>query len=88
MKITTDHPASIAGTPVILDDAGDLLDYKSGVQALRAALELSQSELAAKIGFSVRTIQDWELGRNNPSAAALNAMASALKPLQKKKRVG
>jgi putative transcriptional regulator len=31
---------------------------------------LSQSQFAALLGVSVRTIQDWEQGRREPSAAA------------------
>jgi putative transcriptional regulator len=40
------------------------------VKAIRAKLRLSQSEFACRFGFSVRTLQDWELGRSNPPSAA------------------
>lgn len=36
----------------------------------RARLELSQAEFAAMLGVSVRTLQDWEQGRREPSGAA------------------
>ncbi len=34
--------------------------------ARRAALGLSQSQFAAALGISVRTIQEWEQGRRTP----------------------
>lgn len=33
---------------------------------LRQRLKLTQQELAARLGISVRTIQDWEQGRRQP----------------------
>jgi putative transcriptional regulator len=39
------------------------------VQAIRAKSGLSQSEFARRFGFSVRTLQDWELGRTSPPSA-------------------
>ncbi len=40
------------------------------VQAIRRKLGLSQSEFAAKFGFSVRTVQEWEQGRAVPDRPA------------------
>jgi putative transcriptional regulator len=40
------------------------------VKAIRAKLGLSQSEFSKRYGFSVRTLQDWELGRTQPPSAA------------------
>lgn len=40
------------------------------VQAIRCKLGLSQSEFAARFGFSVRTVQEWEQGRAVPDRAA------------------
>ena len=40
------------------------------VKAIRASLGLSQFEFARRFGFSVRTLQDWELGRSKPPSAA------------------
>lgn len=37
------------------------------VHALRERLGLSQSEFAAAFGFSLRTLQNWEQGRVQPS---------------------
>lgn len=40
------------------------------VKRIRAKLELSQSRFADVLGVSVRTVQDWEQGRNTPGAPA------------------
>ena len=40
------------------------------VKAIRTKLGLSQSDFADRYGFSVRTLQDWELGRTQPAGAA------------------
>jgi len=78
MKITTDHPASSHARPVILDDGGELLIYASGIKAIRATLGLSVRDLAAKVGGSSRTIEHWEQGLGNPSAATLLLIATFL----------
>ena len=36
------------------------------VKAIRAKAGLSQAAFARSYGFSVRTLQDWELGRSTP----------------------
>jgi putative transcriptional regulator len=36
----------------------------------RLKLEMSQSEFAEMLGVSIRTLQDWEQGRREPSGAA------------------
>jgi putative transcriptional regulator len=40
------------------------------VKAIRAKSGLSQAGFARRYGFSVRTLQDWELGRTQPPSAA------------------
>ena len=42
----------------------------SPVIAARTASGLSQSQFAALMGVSVRTLQEWEQGRRQPSGAA------------------
>jgi putative transcriptional regulator len=37
---------------------------------IRAGLSMTQQEFAALLGVSVRTVQDWELGRRKPDGAA------------------
>jgi putative transcriptional regulator len=39
------------------------------VRALRAQLKMSQAEFAARYGFSLRTIQEWEQRRAVPDSA-------------------
>ncbi len=39
-------------------------------QRIRARLKLSQSAFAGLMGVSLRTVQDWEQGRRNPSGPA------------------
>lgn len=43
---------------------------QANVVAARAGTGLSQSEFAGMMGVSVRTLQDWEAGRRQPSGAA------------------
>jgi putative transcriptional regulator len=47
--------------------------------AARIKTGLSQSQFAASMGVSVRTLQDWEQGRRNPSGAALTLINIAQK---------
>jgi putative transcriptional regulator len=39
------------------------------VKSIRAKSGLSQSEFARRYGFSLRTLQDWEMGRTAPASA-------------------
>ena len=51
----------------------------AGVRAIRERTELSQSEFAALIGVSVKTLQNWEQQRRRPTgpaAALLRIIAS------------
>ena len=41
------------------------------VKAIRAQLEMSQSEFAMMIGVSVATLRNWEQGRRKPDGPAL-----------------
>lgn len=47
--------------------------------AARLKAGLSQSQFAASIGVSVRTLQDWEQGRREPSGAARTLLRIAVK---------
>jgi putative transcriptional regulator len=52
----------------------------------RLKLGLSQADFAAMLGVSVRTLQDWEQGRREPSGAAkalLKVTAAAPKTVRK-----
>lgn len=51
----------------------------AGVRAVRERTKLSQSEFAALIGVSVKTLQNWEQARRvptGPAAALLRLIAS------------
>jgi len=77
MKITTHHPSSSYGLPVILDDLGDVMDYPAGVRAFRCAYGLSTADLAKLCRVSRRSVEAWEQGRPVP-ATALNVMRDTL----------
>jgi DNA-binding transcriptional regulator YiaG len=88
VKITCDHSASSYGIPVILDDAGQVMDYAQGVKALRQLLNLSTKELAEACQASPRTVEGWEQGRMI-DAGPLNLMALLLqqsKPAKTKRK--
>ncbi len=42
------------------------------VKSIRTGLQLSQEEFAKYFGVSIRTIQEWEQHRRNPTATARN----------------
>ena len=48
------------------------------IKKIRKKLELSQEQLAVKIGVSRSTINRWENNRNNPSKLALREMQRLL----------
>lgn len=79
MTITTNHPDSTYGRPVILDDAGEPMDDTTGLKAVRQRLGLSTTELAAKIGRSRRTVEDYEQGRRGVPAEALLVLSAMLR---------
>ena len=41
----------------------------NAVEAQNFGKKISQKEMAKKLGISMRTYQDWKLGRTNPQAA-------------------
>ena len=78
MRVTTHHPSSSYGVPVILADDGGVMDYAPGIKAIRAKLEISTQQLADKIGVSRRTVEGWEQGRPI-STPALKLISTILK---------
>ncbi len=57
--------------------AGRTSLVSSPVIAARQKTGLSQSQFAALLGVSVRTLQEWEQGRKQPSGAARTLLAIA-----------
>jgi putative transcriptional regulator len=51
---------------------------ESPVAKARLVSRLSQSQFAALMGVSVRTLQDWEQGRRKPSGAAQTLLRVAI----------
>ena len=54
------------------------IDVPEVVRA-RIGVGLSQSQFAALMGVSIRTLQDWEQRRRNPSGAAMTLLRIAAK---------
>jgi putative transcriptional regulator len=50
------------------------------IRSIRAELGVSQSEFAARYGFSLRTLQEWEQGRAQPD----NAVRAYLTVIQRR----
>ncbi|MDX7990283.1 NadS family protein [Xenorhabdus littoralis] len=46
------------------------------VKAIRAQLNVSQSEMAQVLGTSIDTIKSWETGRRNPTGLAAKVLAT------------
>lgn len=44
------------------------------IRALRKSKRLSQGELGEKLGYSARTISDWENGNTEPNITAIRAI--------------
>ncbi|MBN8772953.1 MAG: helix-turn-helix domain-containing protein [Thiobacillus sp.] len=56
----------------------DLLESVRQMKEARNRLGMSQSELAALMGVSPRTLQDWEQGRRKPTGAAQTLLRVAI----------
>lgn len=79
VRRTTDRDIDkmIASDPDTAPDMSKKRDWRRvltprmpDVQALRRKLRLSQSEFAARFGFSGRTVQEWEQARALPDRPA------------------
>jgi hypothetical protein len=85
MTITTEHPRSSYGIPVILDDRGRVMDYAPGLRAVMERLGWDRPTLAKRCNVSIRTVEGWFQGRM-PETAALNVLADALREQEKELR--
>jgi ribosome-binding protein aMBF1 (putative translation factor) len=86
MKITTNHPCSHYGIPVILDDNGDVMDDAPGIKAVRRRCGLTAEQFAAECGVSVYTVNAWEQGINGIKTEAFNVLDRLLKEHRKRVR--
>jgi len=66
--------AELAEMNVELRQRRPLSGQAADIAVMRARLGLSQREYADLLGLDVRTLQNWEQGRNKPDAAAINLM--------------
>lgn len=57
--------------------AGNVRVALSPIANIRNKMHLSQSKFSDLLGVSVRTLQDWEQGRRQPSGAAKTLIAIA-----------
>lgn len=78
MNITTRHPKSLHGLPVILDDRGKLLPYPRGIEAAIRRLRMKKTEIAARAGVNPYTVYGYCKGRIPPQAAFLNVLRDLL----------
>ncbi|MFZ4484552.1 MAG: helix-turn-helix domain-containing protein [Chthoniobacterales bacterium] len=54
--------------------------FTKTLKAWRGRKGFTQVEAAAKLGISVRTLQNWEIERNMPRGFGLNALLKAIAP--------
>jgi transcriptional regulator with XRE-family HTH domain len=62
----------------VLSSGGSTMNFGGHLQTLRETAGLSQSELAGKAGISIRSLQNWEIGRSQPRLESLPKLARAL----------
>lgn len=67
-KDLADLRAGRVGRVSVVTDDGQVID--SPMARARVMSGLSQTRFAALLGVSVRTLQEWEQGRRQPSGAA------------------
>ncbi len=82
LRAVRDMKAGRAARVFVSDGKGGVI--RSEVARARMASGLTQHEFASLIGVSLRTLQEWEQGRKNPSGAArtlLNIASSNPKAL-------
>ena len=61
-------------------------DVTKMIRELRARLELTQEQFAAKVGVTFSTVNRWESGRSNPSPLARRRISELIEYAEKGKR--
>lgn len=51
-----------------------MTDLGQRIKAIRSELNLSQKELAEKIGTTISAVSNWECGRNNPNSVMVQRL--------------
>lgn len=51
------------------------MEFKDRIKELRISKNLSQQQLADKLGLSQSAVAKWELGKTEPTASAIIAIA-------------
>ncbi len=51
------------------------MEFKDRIKELRISKNLSQQQLADKLGLSQSAVAKWELGKTEPTASAIIAVA-------------
>lgn len=51
------------------------MEFKDKIKELRVSKNLSQQQLADKLGLSQSAVAKWELGKTEPTASAIIAIA-------------
>ena len=89
MKITCNHPASLEGLPVILDDVGQTMSYPDGLTEALYRLRMSRATLARSTGYrSAKSINRFfQSGGNVPSAHLLNFVAMRLTASERPEKI-
>ena len=59
------------------------MTFAAQLKQARHAAGLSQSQLAEKLGVSVQTIKNWEVGRREPPAEPVLTQRDVLRSLAK-----
>ena len=60
-------------------------DIPKIIKKLRAALNLTQEQFAAKVGVTFSTVNRWENGKGKPSPLAMKQIEELQKKLDQKK---
>lgn len=82
MTVTTNHPASSYGVPVILNDEGELVDYPEGIKAIFKRLGWRYKDAQEATNKKRRMVQGYVSGDYPPPADFLNVLDLELSKLK------
>jgi putative transcriptional regulator len=70
LRKSVSQMVAIENGKVTPEAAGARVTVVEPPAAIRARLEMTQKEFAALLNVSIRTVQDWEIGRRKPDGPA------------------